>query len=74
VSEDELKEAFEYLDDLRDSGACNMHGAAAYMQRDLCLERNEARDKLMLWMDTFSTDGIEARCKKALQLCKERGL
>lgn len=42
-----------YLDELRDSGATNMFGAGAYLQDEFDLSRNEAREILLYWMNTY---------------------
>lgn len=43
----------EYLDNLRESGTTNMFGAAEYLVRDFGLHKNDAREYLAHWMDTF---------------------
>ena len=45
---------FEYLDQLRESGAINMFGASPYLQEAFDLDRYEAKDVLLEWMQTFS--------------------
>lgn len=47
-------EHLEYLDDLRESGATNMYGAPAYLQRDFDLSREDAITTVSYWMKTFS--------------------
>jgi len=47
-----MKEYFEYLTNLRDSGVTNMFGAAVYLQRDFGLSRQESRDILLKWMES----------------------
>lgn len=47
------EEYAEYLDNLRESGAVNMFGAGAYLQRDFDLSRTEASAVLKEWMATF---------------------
>ena len=49
-----MEEYFEYLDALRESGVTNMFGAGSYLQEAFGLDRYEARDILMKWMQTFS--------------------
>ena len=49
----DTEDYFSYLDDLRDSGVTNMFGAAPYLQQEFGLDRNEARDILRQWMDSF---------------------
>jgi hypothetical protein len=48
-----MKDYFEYLTNLRDSGVTNMFGAAVYLQRDFGLSRQESRDILLKWMESF---------------------
>ena len=45
---------FEYLDQLRESGITNMFGASPYLQEAFNLNRYEAKDILLEWMQTFS--------------------
>jgi hypothetical protein len=49
----DLEDAFEYLDDLRTSGATNMYGAGSYLERDMEYDRRTPRAVLAAWMDTF---------------------
>jgi len=46
---------FEYLDHLRESGAINMFGAGTYVQEAFGLDRREAKDLVIEWMETFAT-------------------
>lgn len=46
---------FEFLDTLREGGAINMFGAGPYVQDAFGLDRREARDLVLEWMETFST-------------------
>jgi hypothetical protein len=48
-----MKEYFEYLEVLRKSGVTNMFGAAPYLQQEFGLTRQDARDALMKWMESF---------------------
>ena len=49
------EEMFEFLDDLRDSGITNMFGAGPYLREEFPhLDRDTARDVVVLWMKTFS--------------------
>ncbi len=48
------EDMFVYLDNIRETGAINMFGAAPYLQDAFGLSRHEARDILLEWMDTFS--------------------
>ena len=43
----ELGEFYQYLEDLRASGVCNMLGAAQYLQDDYDLERGDAREVVL---------------------------
>ena len=45
---------FDYLDQLRESGITNMFGASPYLQEAFDLDRYEAKDVLLEWMQTFS--------------------
>lgn len=47
------QEYFEYLNQLRESGVTNMFGAAPYLQQEFGLDRYEARDVLLEWMQGF---------------------
>jgi hypothetical protein len=42
-----------FLDDLRDSGATNMFGAAPYLVEEFDVSRTEAKNLLLTWMQTF---------------------
>lgn len=44
---------YGYLDELRESGATNMFGAAAWLEEAFDLERKEARALLSAWMGSF---------------------
>jgi len=49
------QEYFEFLDALRETGATNMFGAASYLRDEYPeLSKQEARQILMRWMDTYS--------------------
>lgn len=49
----EMKEYFDYLVELRDSGETNMFGAAPYIQREFGVSRSEAKDILLAWIESF---------------------
>lgn len=50
-----LKERmFEYLDNVRSSGITNMFGATTYVQAEFGLTKQEAKDVLVEWMQTFN--------------------
>ena len=42
----------EYLNNLRDSGVTNMFGAAPYLQKEFGLDKKEARNILLTWMES----------------------
>ena len=48
------EEAFEYLDELRESGVTNMFGATPYLVEEFGISEKEARKLLAEWMRTFS--------------------
>jgi hypothetical protein len=48
------EEYFVYLDNIRETGAINMFGAAPYLQDAFGLSRYDAKDILLEWMDTFA--------------------
>jgi hypothetical protein len=52
--ENNKEQYFEYLDELRESGITNMFGAGSYLVDEFDLTKNEAKDILKEWMDTFS--------------------
>ena len=54
MNEEQTKEYFDYLVELRDSGETNMYGAAPYIQREFGISRTEARKILVAWIDSFS--------------------
>jgi hypothetical protein len=45
---------YKYLEALRDSGAINMWGAGAYLERDFGLTRREAKAALLDWFESFN--------------------
>lgn len=67
LNREELTEAFEYLDELRESGRTNMLGAAEYVVDELGWERAEAPEATSLWMKTFDGEStVEDRVNVAL--------
>jgi hypothetical protein len=46
--------AFRYLDSLRESGRINMFGSAPYLAEAFGLSKNEAREVLRQWMESFN--------------------
>jgi hypothetical protein len=51
---DQEREAMEYLNELRISGATNMFGAAPFVEADFGVTRKEAIRLLTLWMENFN--------------------
>jgi hypothetical protein len=51
-----MKDIFDFLDDLRESGDINMFGAGPVLQEVFDLSRHEARAVLSDWMKQFSVD------------------
>jgi len=43
-----------FLDDLRESGATNMFGAAPHVADAFGVSKYEARDLVIKWMETFA--------------------
>ena len=50
-------EAFEFLNELRDSGVTNMFGATPYIERELGHGRAESMKLLALWMKVYNEQG-----------------
>ena len=46
-------EAFQYLDELRESGVTNMFGARPYLVEEFNISTNEAGDILSDWMKAY---------------------
>ena len=51
---EQTKEYFDYLVELRDSGETNMWGAAPYIQREFGVSHSEAKDILLAWIESFN--------------------
>ena len=49
-----MRKEFTYLNRLRESGATNMFGAAPYLEMEFDLDRREAKQVLMAWMQWVS--------------------
>lgn len=56
---------FEYLDDLRKSGAVNMFGAAPHLASAYGLDIKDARAVLQKWQNTFGNGELEDRVHEA---------
>ena len=50
------EEYFDFLIDLRDSGAINMFGAAPCLSAEFGLDKREAQQVLLAWMESFDSD------------------
>lgn len=50
MNSETIRPEFEYLCELRDSGAINMFGAAQYLEEEFELDRREAKQVLLEWM------------------------
>lgn len=48
------QDMYNYLDDLRNSGAINMFGAGLYLQDAFGLSKSEARVVVLAWMKQFN--------------------
>jgi hypothetical protein len=53
MNEEQMKEYFDYLVELRDSGATNMWGAAPYLETEFGISRSDARKVLIAWIESF---------------------
>lgn len=49
-------EAFNYLNDLRESGQTNMFGAPPYLVEQFDIPKSEAMRLTSLWMNNFHSD------------------
>lgn len=49
-------EAFNYLNDLRESGQTNMFGAPPYLVEQFNISKSEAMRLTSLWMNNFHSD------------------
>ena len=50
---DDKAEAFEFLNELRESGSINMFGAGPILAFEFGLDNNEARSILREWMESY---------------------
>lgn len=55
MNEEQMKEYFDYLVELRDSGVTNMWGAAPYLQEHFGIPHKDAIDILVQWIESFKT-------------------
>tara|TARA_Y100000385_G_scaffold285687_1_gene346088 strand:+ start:1228 stop:1413 length:186 start_codon:yes stop_codon:yes gene_type:complete len=54
IMKEDLKEYFDFLVWLRDTGVTNMFGAGPYLENKFGLSKKEARTVLSKWMKSFS--------------------
>ena len=47
------QDAFEFLNMLRESGVTNMFGAAPFLQHQFGLSKQEAKEVLLEWMNSY---------------------
>jgi len=45
-----MQEHIDYLDELRDSGKCNMFSAGPYVEAEFSVDKAEAKEILIAWM------------------------
>ena len=55
-TEQEVKEVFSYLKDLRDSGTTNMFGASPYLIEEFGFDKRTAANYLVLWMQSYRNE------------------
>lgn len=51
-----MKEYFDYLTELRNSGETNMFLAAPYLMEEFGLDKYEARQVLVTWIKSFNKE------------------
>jgi len=54
MSEEKKERMFCFLDDLRESGSCNMFGSGVYLQEMFGINRRESQEVVLEWMNTFN--------------------
>lgn len=52
----DVREEFIYLNRLRQAGTTNMFGATPYLQDEFGIDRNDAKDILMSWIEWVQED------------------
>lgn len=61
---EQFVEAFEFLDELRESGAVNMFGASSYVVSELGHDSKTARNLVTAWMKSYDGEtSVEDRAK-----------
>ena len=71
-SEADLRNYFEYLDELRDSGITNMFGAVPYLMSNSELDKRDANYVMNLWTSSFVEN--TTALKRVRQINKDRKL
>jgi len=56
MSADFNAEVYQFLNDLRESGAVNMFGATPYLMDEFDMDKKEAIKYLSTWMDNFGKE------------------
>jgi hypothetical protein len=54
MSEEKKERMFNFLDNLRESGICNMFGSGVYLEEMFSINRRESKVIVLEWMKTFS--------------------
>ena len=54
MSEEKKERMFNFLDNLRDSGICNMFGSGMYLEEMFGINKRESKAIVLEWMKTFS--------------------
>ena len=54
MSEEKKERMFNFLDNLRDSGICNMFGSGMYLEEMFGINKRESKAIVLEWMETFS--------------------
>lgn len=68
---EQLVEAFEYLDEVRESGNINMFDSSRYVAANLRHDIKTARSIVSLWMQTYNDElSITDRANNALSKLK----
>lgn len=55
LTEEQIQEAYNFLDDLRESGATNMFGAGPYIEATLGYSKRVSRELLISWMKQYGS-------------------
>ena len=53
-SEEKKERMFDFLDNLRESGICNMFGSGVYLEEMFGINKRESKEVVLEWMNTFS--------------------